>query len=177
MTKYSVDYAFGPAGGGYFYNSSSNMMTFDSGHSVTLCALDFAHELNHAKYFHEHKSADIMTSSRKDYVQKKVEEEAEGTVKSIEEKIELEGTTINVSGTSFPLETQYRQAYKAAVDAATRKDPKLPPDKAQSIGRAAGTARVVAGFMKGEVTVSIPPNPTYPTYYGNAWDRAHPKKP
>jgi hypothetical protein len=94
-------------------------------------------------------------------------------VRSIQAKIELEGTPINVSGATFPLESEYRVAYRAAYDAAKAATPTAPEADLRRTAREAGRRRVVQGFMNGEVTVSIPPNPTYPVYYGQEWDRAH----
>jgi hypothetical protein len=175
MDTHSVGYIYGAAGGGSFFDSPTNKMTLDPNEDTTNAALTFVHEMNHAKYFHEHRSADVMKLSKKAYVKKMVEEEAEGTVKSIEAKIELEGTTIDVSGAGFPLETQYRQAYQAAIDKLKKKKKKPPysDDELKKQGRAAGKQRVIKGFMKGEVQTSNT-GESYPVYYGKDWKDNHP---
>jgi hypothetical protein len=170
--KYKVKVELSAPGGGSVYDSSSNTMFIDPNHSNQRAALAFVHEMNHARYHHEGLSADVKSLSREEYVKKMVEEEAEGVIKSIEAKIELEGTTIDVSGTSYPLETEYRQAYKAAVDAAKLKDPTTSEEDLKRIGREAGKKRVTKGFMDGEVRTSNTKE-TYPDYYGKYWDKVN----
>jgi hypothetical protein len=113
---------------------------------------------------------------------KMVEEEAEGTVKSIEAKIELEGTKIDVSKASFPLEQKYREVYKAAADAARAKLPKhrgligtmIDEERLKEVGRKAGNERVIKGFMDEEVVTSNTKE-SYPNYYGKFWDKVNKK--
>jgi hypothetical protein len=131
-------------------------------------ALTFVHEMNHA---HRHKNgmqADIETETREGYISKMIDEEAEGVVKSIACKMELEGTKVNTKGLSYPLEQEYRKAYKKAYKKA-KKDKKAD---AEAIGRAAGVAVVKQGFMDGKVFTSTDLN-TYPIYYGDIWDMKH----
>ncbi len=177
MDTYSVGYIYGAAGGGSFFASDSNKMTLDPTEDTTNAALTFVHEMNHAKYHHENLGADIMKLSKKKYVKGMVEEEAEGTVKSIEAKVELEGTTIDVSSATFPLEAEYRQAYQAAIDKMKKKKKKPPytDEQLKAAGRVAGKKRVIKGFMKGEVQTSNT-GESYPDYYGKAWKDAHPPR-
>ena len=171
--EYDVEVRAGRSGGGSFYDSSSNSMSIDPDESNESAALTFVHEMNHARYFHEGIGADAASQTREEYVNGMVEEEAEGTVRSIETKIELEGTDIDVSGTTFPLETEYRQAHRAAVDAARAEDPERSDADLQRIGRAAGKQRVTQGFTNGEVVTSTTPQKPYPQYYGEYWDEVH----
>ena len=173
MEKYKVSVKF-IAGGGSYYSASNNSMVIDSNHAAARAALAFVHEMNHARYRHEGLTADIKSLGRQEYIRKMVEEETEGVVKSIEGKIELEGTTIDVSKTSYPLEKEYREAYKKAVDAAKAKNPELSAEELKKLGRKAGKERVIKGFMDGEVRTSNTKE-SYPDYYGKAWDRAHGK--
>jgi hypothetical protein len=174
MKKYDVKVKKGTPGGGSEYKASGNAMVIDPNESATETALTFVHEMHHATMYHEGKWADVKTLSRRDYITKEIEEESEGTVKSIETKIELEGTKIDVSKATFPLEKEYRTAYKAAVDAAKAKDPKTSEEDLKRIGREAGRKRVIKGFWDGEVVISTSKAPvTYPDYYGKIWDDAH----
>ena len=181
MEDHKVAVKFKPGGGSYF-DSSSNSMVIDSHETAANSALTFVHEMNHARYHHEGLSADVTSLSREDYVKKMVEEEAEGTVKSIEAKIELEGTKIDVSKASFPLEKEYRKAYKASIDAAKAKLPKrgligTMIDEARLLvaARIAGKERVIKGFMDGEVVTSNTKE-SYSKYYGKYWDKVNKKK-
>jgi len=177
VTKYKIDVKEGAAGGGSEYSASENAMKIDSTESAVDVALTFVHEVNHAKAYHEGKWAEPTKLSRDEYIKAEINEEAEGTVKSIEAKMELEGTKIDVSKASFPLESQYRKAYKAAVDKAKAEDPKKSDADLKAIGRKAGLARVVKGFYDGEVIISTSKAPvTYPVYYGNIWDEKNKKK-
>ncbi len=161
-------------GKGYYFDPSSNTVVLDESHSAARSALDFVHEMHHAKYHHEGLGADASKLGRHAYIKGKVKEEAEGTVKSIEAKIELEGTKIDVSRAVFPLEAEYRKAYKTAVAAAKAKDPKISEADAKKKGKAAGRKAVFDGFMNGKVTTSTT-NETYPDYYGKYWDKVHTK--
>ncbi|MEQ8755500.1 MAG: DUF4157 domain-containing protein [Coleofasciculus sp. G1-WW12-02] len=173
MDNYAAGVNFA-AGGGSYYDSASNSMVIDSNEPPAKAALTFVHEMNHAKYHHQKLSADVSSLSREEYVKKMVEEEAEGTVKSIEAKIELEGTDIDVSKASFPLETEYREAFKAAVDSEKTKNIDVGEEKLKTVGREAGKKRVTQGFMNGEVVTSNT-GESYPDYYGKYWDKVNPK--
>lgn len=172
LGKYAVQVYFVATGGSSF-SPSTNKIKLNSTHSDERAALTMVHEANHARYKHEGLSADIMALSREDYVKQKVQEEAEGAVKSIEAKVELEGTTIDVSKATFPQEQEYREAYQKAIDAAKASDPAATEDDLKKRGREAGKARVIQGFMDGEVVTSTD-GKSYPDYYGDAWDKKHP---
>jgi hypothetical protein len=177
VAKYSIDVKEGTAGGGSEYSASANAMMIDPNENAVDVALTFVHEVNHAKAYHEGKWADPKKQSRDEYIKAEIQEEAEGTVKSIETKIELEGTKIDVSKASFPLESQYRKAYKAAVDKAKAADATKSESDLKIIGRKAGMARVVKGFYDGEVIISTSKAPvTYPDYYGGIWDKKNKAK-
>ncbi len=170
MKDYGTTVVF-EAGKGSFFSSETKTMTIDSTETVREAALTFVHEMNHAMYFETGLRQDILSATKADYIKGMVAEEAEGTVKSIEAKIELEGTIIDTKGLSFPLETEYRTAYKAAMIEADASGKTQAQSKA--IARAAGTKAVVDGFMTGKVQTSNT-GESYADYYGNAWDQNHP---
>lgn len=174
MKKYKVTVKF-KTGKGRYYDPGANEMVLDTKGSDTRAALSFVHEMNHALYKHKGWRASIRGTTRADYVKKKVTEEAEGAIKSIEAKIELEGTKISVKGLSYPQEKEYRKAFNDAVEAATKKDPKASAEDLKRIGRKAGKKRVIKGYMEGAVVTSNTKE-TYPDYYGKAWDKANKKK-
>jgi hypothetical protein len=172
--KYKVGISY-RKGGGSEYSNGSNSMIIDSDESAAEAALTVVHEMYHATTYHEGKWADATKLAREDYIKAEIEEESEGTVRSIELKVELEGTKIDVSKATFPLEQQYRKAYKEAVDALKSKDPKATDAALKAAGRAAGKARVVKGFNDGEVVASTSKE-TYPEFYGKRWDKKNKKK-
>ena len=171
MTKYNVTMMFRGGEGSYF-DPAANAMVIDSNETVEEAALTFVHEMNHARYHHEGLEGDIATLSREDYVKSRVEEEAEGAVLSIEAKMELEMTPLKEITATFPQEAEYRQAYQQAIDAAKAADPSLSDEDLKTLGRAAGKARVIHGFMIGEVVTSTS-DETYPDFYGTEWDDYH----
>lgn len=172
--KRKEDYNIGVefiAGGGSYYDSAGGKMIIDANESAGDAALTFIHEMHHAYYDKEGLGANVVDLSRDEYVAGMVKEEAEGTVKSIEGKIELEATDFDTSGVGFPLETEYRTAYKTAYDAAIAG--KKSEEEAKADARKAGMERVIKGFMDGEVVTSNS-GESYPDYYGNYWDTVHP---
>lgn len=169
--KYKVEFAFGAAGTGSYFDPSSNTMRMDSGHPPERAALTFVHEMNHAEAHHLGLQADPTKETRDDYIKKMVTEEAEGVVKSIEAKTELKGKAdFSKIGGYPPLEGEYKKAHDDAIKAAKAADPKKSEAELSAIGRAAGRKRVIKGFMDGEITTSTTKE-TYPDYYGKAWDK------
>jgi hypothetical protein len=146
-------------------------MTIDTVHSPERASLSFVHEMNHAYYHHKgltaNTAANIKSLSRNDYIDRMIKEEAEGVVKSIESKMELATTTVNTTGLSYPLETEYTTAYTAAKAAG----------KSEADAREAGKQEVINGFHAGKVLTSTKNDAgvqeTYPVFYGKAWDRAN----
>jgi excinuclease UvrABC ATPase subunit len=172
MDKYKVGVEFKPGGGSY-YDSATNKMVIDSHHAADRAALAFVHEMNHAEYHHKGISADVKAMDRDTYIKKMVQEEAEGVVKSIEAKQELVEAKEKITAT-YPLEAEYEKAYKEAVDAEKKANPKATADDLKKKGREAGCKRVVRGFMDGEIVTSNT-SQTYPDYYGSYWDKANAK--
>ncbi|MCA9984194.1 MAG: hypothetical protein KDE59_07870 [Anaerolineales bacterium] len=169
MKKYRIGVTY-KAGVGSFYDPETNTMVLDTAENPETSALTFVHEINHGKYHNEGLDPDATTVTRDEYIKARVEEEAEGAVLSIEAKMELEGTTVDVSKATFPQEQEYRQAYNDAIAAAKAKDPAASKEDLNKIGRAAGKKRVVKGFYDGEVVTSTKPPTPYPEFYGKDWD-------
>jgi hypothetical protein len=64
-------------------------MNLDPSETPTDSALTFVHEMNHAQYHHEGRSADINDPNKNNYVNGMVAEESEGTVLSIQARDEF----------------------------------------------------------------------------------------
>ncbi|MBE7517308.1 MAG: type VI secretion system tip protein VgrG [Chloracidobacterium sp.] len=171
--RYGVDPTFN-AGEGSYFSSSDNRMNLDPSEDPTTSALTFTHEMNHAEAHHEGRSANVDTQNRNDYVDTMLDEETEGTVRSIEARNELAANGTDVSGSHFPLENEYQQAHDQAVANARAADPNISDEQAEAIGREAGRQRVRQGFDNGEVVPSTSTGQTYPDYYGGDWDAHHP---
>lgn len=160
-------------GEGYFYDPSTNTMTLDEDHSDLRSVMDLAHEMNHAEAHHTGASANIDTMRRQQYIDTALNEEAHGTVLSIQARDELAASGQDVSHDNFPLQDEYHQSYNQAVQAERTRNPSASAADLDRVGRAAGERRVLDGFRNGEVTTSNT-GQSYSDYYGNAWDGAHP---
>jgi hypothetical protein len=160
------------AGGGSYH--SAGKIVIDSDHAPQRAALSFVHEMNHAYWFKKGMQANITTETRAAYIDKKINEESEGVVKSIECKMELEGSKVSTTGLSYPLEAEYKAAYKKSYDDAIAA--KKSEADAKTGARIAGLAAVKQGFIDGKVSTSTD-GKSYPTYYGDAWDKAHKNDP
>ncbi len=170
MDQYQVGLKF-QSGKGTYYLASSNTIVIDNGAGAMRAALSFVHEINHAKYWHQGLRADINSLPQEEYARLRVEEEAEGVVKSIEAKMEFQRAGLDVSELSYPLEAVYREAAQRARNAATIQDWGISEAELAQIGRAAGTAAVFEGFMDGKVWTSHTLEP-YTDFYGQCWDKA-----
>ncbi|QSQ24504.1 hypothetical protein JY651_06000 [Pyxidicoccus parkwayensis] len=167
----NIKVEFANGGGSYW---DGNKIVIDRSRPMERNALSLVHEINHAKASIDGPKADIVKDTRTDYVKKMLDEEVRGTVDSIKAKNELVAKGKSISAT-YPLEDKYNAAYKKAVDDAKKANPKATEAELKKIGEKAGYERVLKGFQDGEVTTSTT-GVKYPDYYGQAWDKAHPKK-
>ncbi len=166
----NIKVEFADGGGSYW---DGNKIVIDRSRPLDRNALSLVHEINHAKASIDGPKADIVKDTRADYVSKMLNEEVRGTVDSIKAKNELVAKGKKISAT-YPLEKEYNAAYKKAVDEAKKANPKATEAELKKIGEKAGYERVLKGFQDGEVTTSTT-GVKYPDYYGQAWDRHHPK--
>jgi hypothetical protein len=182
-------------GAGCYFDPITDTMILDPDYTLNMLAMAFVHEMNHAtaraksikgnlKSLSQAEIATKMTAgnvaelktlSRDAYIKNRVNEEAEGVVKSIEAKIELEGMKVDLSKDEFPLEKDYRDAYKLGVNDARKTHPMFSDVGLRDFGREAGKQAVIKGFMDGKVVTSNSKE-TYGSYYGKDWDRFHPAK-
>ncbi|MCX7640412.1 MAG: type VI secretion system tip protein VgrG [Pyrinomonadaceae bacterium] len=169
--RYGVIPSFNP-GKGSFFNGSTNTVNLDPSQNTITSALTFVHEMNHAEEYHERRTGDVHKQSKQDYINEMLQEEVDGTVASIEAKIELKQNGVDVSNAHFPLENEYLQAYQDAVNSAINNNPNLSESELDAIGRAAGRDRVMKGFQDGEVVTSTN-GQKYPDYYGSYWDQVN----
>ncbi|MBI3268245.1 MAG: hypothetical protein HYZ53_04430 [Planctomycetes bacterium] len=161
------------SGDGSFYDPSTGNMTVRSEKSPGEMLLTIAHEANHAKADKEHTTADVDKDTREDYVRKMLAEEAAGDVQAIETKRE-----VNAAGKGVTAMKASEAAYDAAYDKAAKDlraaKPKATAAELDAAGKAAGAAAVLQAFVDGKVITSTN-NKTYPNFYGDEWDKRHPK--
>ncbi|MFY2558633.1 DUF6782 family putative metallopeptidase [Corallococcus terminator] len=126
--------------------------------SLGAAALDLVHEARHAR-----ETLDKTTPSSKEpkdsFIAGNIREEAMATVDGIRVKDDLMAQGINVSA-SFPMETQYREAYNDA----------LAKGHGSAIAEQQAFDRVHAGFLNGEVPNGITNRP-YSEFYSEEWDK------
>jgi uncharacterized Zn-binding protein involved in type VI secretion len=140
--------------------------------SVNSAALTMVHELHHARSSKDGTSGNTKSDKRDSYVNKMVEEESVGTVKSIQAKNELVAGGEKISET-FPLESQYNESHAKAAEAYKKANPDAKPEDIEAAGQKAGLDAVRKGFNDGSVVTSNT-NEKYPDYYGKSWDKANP---
>ena len=169
IDKYEIGIYF-EAGGGSYFNPNTNEIVLEANHEPVRAALALVHEVTHARYLHERSTADILSDSRRAYIEKKVGEEVAGVVKSIEAKMELEAVGVDVSELWYTLEYPYRTAHEKAIENARTNAPDSSEAALEAIGREAGGQAVFEGFMNGKTWTSVTKE-SYPDYYGGDWDR------
>jgi hypothetical protein len=166
---------FFEAGYGSRFRQDLNLILMDDGYDAVKAALFFAHEMYHAQTFHEGTKADIKAETRETYVAKKLMEEAAGMAISVRIKMELEVANLSMAGVTLPLESQYRDAFQAAVERTRAGGTNLSEVELRAIGHQAGTQALYDAFASGEVKTSNTYEP-YPEYYARDWEEAHPVK-
>lgn len=170
--RYGVEPTFRP-GEGSTFDGDTNTTNLDPSEDPTTSALTFVHEMQHAEEYHEGTTGNAQTQTRDEFVNEMIQEEVDGTVRSIEARNELAENGTDVSNAHFPLENEYQQAHDQAIADARAANPNLSDEEAAAIGRAAGRQRVEDGFRNGEVVTSNNNQP-YTDYYGNSWDSQQP---
>ena len=170
MEQYDIEVKF-ETGGGTYYQASNNRMVIDGSQGAQRAALSFVHEMTHARYHNEGQRVDIGGVDQDLYIQGRIEEEAEGVVRSIEAKKGLAEAGFDVSQLRYPLEKAYTEARLTAENVARARERDITSAELDSIGRAAGIARVIQGFVNGEVLDSKRLSP-YSETYGDCWGTA-----
>ncbi len=170
-----IPVAFAAGGGSYW---DGKKIVIDRSQPIELASLTVVHEVHHAKTDRQGHGANVTTETRKNYVDKKLEEESAGTVKSIQAKNELIANGEKITSV-FPLESQYNNSYKHEVDQHRKLNPKATNHELAEEGRKSGYGAVKKGFEDGAVVTSNTGAP-YEQYYGQDWDAKlphHLKKP
>ncbi len=168
MEAEKIPVAFAAGGGSYW---DGHRIVIDRSQPVELASLTAVHEVHHAKTDRQGHGANITTETRKSYVDKKIDEETAGTVKSIQAKNELIAKGEKITSV-FPLESQYNDSYKQAVDQHRKANPKATNHELAEDGRKSGYGAVKKGFEDGTVVTSNT-NAPYGQYYAQDWDANH----
>jgi type VI secretion system secreted protein VgrG len=171
--RYGVTSSFTPGiGGGY--NPNTNNMNLDPNWG-DFNNMAFAHEMNHAQAQHEGTTPDISTSTRADYVDGNLREEAHSDALANQTHDEL--SQAGHAPTNQPANAPaYRRGYNQGVHDYQAAHPDATPEQADAAGRAAGEQAILSEYRAGRVQTSNT-GQDYRQYYGNAWDTAHPAPP
>lgn len=161
------------AGHGSSFMQAANRIRLDSSLEPVNAALIFAHEMNHARTFHEGRKVHRKSASRQEYIDRMLWEESEGMAVSIQVKMELEANGVDVADISLPLENDYHQAYQEAVDLARESALSLSDGLVDAIGKDAGVQALFDAHLRGETRTANTHEPCI-DYYGRLWDEAHP---
>ena len=139
----------------------------------------FVHEMHHAQMDKEGTSADIVNQSKADYVDTMMKEES--TADALANQTQRELADAGEPQTNEPPnKASYDAGYKKGVDAAKAANPNATAEELDAAGKAEAQKAVYEDYKNGKVTPSDiggVKQPPYPDYYGNAWDKAHPKTP
>lgn len=180
LVKYLEDnkipISFDPSDGSYH---SKGSIVLGPPFDADEMALTLVHEGHHLKMFKDGKQADVNKDTRADFIKKKISEEVQGTVNSIELKLALvkKGKTVNAT---FPLEDEYVKARDKAIADLKKSNPSASAADLEAAGKKAGYDAVQNGFDTGKVVSSVKVDGRsvdYTTYYGKVWDGAHPTPP
>jgi len=176
----NVTPVIGAPGGGTFFTppdgrGGGNTVTLDP--TSPISASDFAHEMVHADEWGSGRAPDINTMSRNDYVNRKLDTEAHGEAVGERAHQELAAAGDPEPGTRNPFTGPVYDNAAATGEAAHRAaNPNASRVDIEEAGRRAGEQAVRNSFQSGNVITSNN-GQSYPQYYGDAWDRAHPPPP
>ena len=171
--RYGVTSSFTPGIGGGYDPASNNMNLDPSWGDYNNPA--FVHEMNHAQAEHEKTTADINNTTRDQYVDQNLKEEAHGDALANQSYDEL--SQAGQAPTSQPPNSDaYRNGYNQGVQDYEATHPNATPEETDTAGRAAGEQAVLDKYRAGQVTTSNN-GQDYRQYYGDQWDKAHPGAP
>lgn len=159
-------------GNGSYLDYVSGTIVIDSGVTAVRAALIFVHEMVHNKQFHNGLVPNIYTSSKEEYVDARLKEEAKAEARSVLARIELAEAGIDVSRAPVHFEERFLTARLTSIRSAKRRNPGLSEDQLAIVGREAGEESIFRAFIRGVARRSID-NQTYVSFESNAYDAAH----
>lgn len=168
---YEVKVTF-EGGSGSAFRRGSNLVIMDSDKSPLDAALTFVHEMVHAQHYHEGRTAEAQSFSRDEYVQKRLEEEAEAESKSINAKIELSRLGIDVSNAQSLFEQAYVGTFEVEVAMQKARHPQLSNDDLNRLGEEVAKKSIVT-TLRLEKAVTSRDGKSYAAFYGSLWDSKH----
>lgn len=168
LKKHDVKLRF-EGGSGSAFRRQSNLVIMDSDKSPLDAALTFVHEMGHAQHYHEGKTAEAQSFSKDEYVQNRLEEEAEAEAKSIKAKIELSRLGIDVSDIQSIFEQSYVGTLEAEVAMQKARHPQLSNEDLNRLGEEVAKKSIVT-MLRLEKAVTSRNGKSYAEFYGSLWD-------
>ncbi|HSW49759.1 MAG TPA: DUF6782 family putative metallopeptidase, partial [Bryobacteraceae bacterium] len=159
---------------GYYFDPSTNTMTMNPDMDPAFQTTGVVHEMTHAEAHHDGTTPNIQTSTREEYVNGMMAEEARGDAAANQARRELIENGHDMSSSQAQNQPAYDRGYDRGVEEARRDNPDATPEDLDAAGRRSGEESVRQEYESGRVRTSTPGNPAYTDYYGGAWDRAHP---
>lgn len=156
-------------GSGSAFRRNANLVLMDSDNSPLDAALIFVHEMVHAQHVHEGVTAEAQSLSRGEYVQKRLEEEAEAEAKSIKAKIELSRLGIDVSNVQSLFEQSYVGTFKVEVAIQKARHPQFSNEDLDRLGEEIAKKSIVTA-LRLEKAVTSRDGKSYAAFYGSLWD-------
>ncbi len=163
----------GSGDGSYFDDDAGDKIVVDESESLEDMIFTVPHEATHGQRYNDGESGDIDRDAREEYIDKMLDEETDATVAGIEVKQSLEANGETV-GTTFPLETEYREAYTEKLEelkSEAKRGKRKSMDQMRKEAKEAGRAAVREGFDNGTVRPGTDRNSNYRDYYGRKYDR------
>lgn len=170
--EHGVKIQYGEPGKGTFYDPAKNRVVVDP--TVPASEQDKAiiHEVNHARHQLEGAVPDVRQTGRREWVNRRLNEEARGESKAIEHERAQAKKGEDVDTRSDYLERRYDNAYDRAVARYRAEHPDASPEKLDSVGKWAGRDAVRDAWGSDRVETSTT-GENYREFYGRAWDEAN----
>lgn len=169
--RYGVETTFNPGQGSSYSGSKFNLnrQNLNPTNPGDWNEHTFVHEMNHAQADHEKTTllGQATTTSKDDYRNAMINEEAEGMVRQAEYANEQKERGTPMSNPP-PWQGSYDNAWRNGRDQAAAANPAATPEELDAAGRAAGKRAMENQLNAGSVTTSNS-GETYPKYYERIW--------
>ncbi len=168
--EHDVKIEYGEPGKGTYYEPDKNRVVVDPTVPPGEQDQSIIHEVSHARHHLEGAAPDIRQTGRREWVDRRLNEEARSEAKAIEHERAQARKGVKVDTRSDGLERAYDSAYDRAVARYRAAHPDASPEKLDSVGKWAGRDAVREAWER-QITSNTGEN--YRDYYGQAWDRAN----
>lgn len=174
QAKYKVKVAPSPKKGMSYFDESTNTTYIDPGKNLNEAALDYVHEMGHAKLHHEKMTpgSEWTKMPRELYVNIMLHEEAMVQIRAIRAQRDLMLNQPGFTGDTL-FAAEYNRVARAAFDEYIKANPGeyIP---AQKVAFEAADQHIFNLYQNGTQVINSITKEPYQIYYGRAWDEAQP---